>query len=38
MEWPLVSVIIVNFNGAYYLPACLDCVRLIKPTRQIVLK
>ena len=26
MEWSLVSVIIVNFNGAHYLPACLDAL------------
>jgi GT2 family glycosyltransferase len=26
MEWPLVSIIIVNFNGAHYLPACLDAL------------
>jgi GT2 family glycosyltransferase len=26
MKWPLVSIIIVNFNGAHYLPACLDAL------------
>jgi GT2 family glycosyltransferase len=27
-QYPLVSVIIVNYNGAHYLPTCLDALRL----------
>jgi len=27
-EYPFVSIIIVNYNGAHYLPTCLDALRL----------
>ena len=28
MELPFVSVIVLNYNGAHFLPTCLDALRL----------